>query len=94
MKVTLEQFINLIYSEGKPIYCYEYEPEEFDENGKYDFSSMEIFLTYYSALNPRYILLQEVRNRTISQIYFDDDVIRVVLDDKDNQIGGASKNEM
>lgn len=82
MKLTLEQFVNLIYSENKIIYFYEYEPTDFDDKtGKYDFSGMEVFLAYYSANQSRYMLLPEVCERTIAQIYFDDDVIRVVLDD-------------
>lgn len=85
MKLTLEQFVNLVYSEGKVIYFYEYEPTELDEEGRYDFSGMEIFLAHYSAIQPRHMLLPEVCERTISQIYFDYNVIRVVLDEKEVQ---------
>lgn len=94
MKLTLEDFINLIYSESKLVYFYEYEPTYVEKSGNYDFSHMEVFLIFYSSIKPRYMLLPNVCKRTISQIYFDNDVIRVVLDDEDNQIGGTSKNEM
>lgn len=93
MKLTLEQFVNLVYSQGKMIYFYEEEPG-IDEHGNEDFSRAEIFLAFYSAMKPNHILLPEVCNRTISQIWFIDGVIRVVLDDEDRHIGGASKDEM
>lgn len=87
MKLTLEQFINLVYSE-KVIYFYEDEPTDFDNEGRFDFSAMELFLAYRSSYKAQYILLPEVCERTISQIYFDDDVIRVVLDDKEVKQNG------
>ena len=82
MKLTLGQFVNLVYSE-KVIYFYEDEPTDFDNEGRYDFSSIELFLAYQSCYKPRCVLLPEVCERTIAQIYFYDDIIRVVLDDKE-----------
>ena len=82
-KLTLEQFVSLIYSE-KIIYFYEYEPMNFDEKTRsYDFSNMELFLAYRSSYKANCMLLPEICKRTIDQIYFDGDAIRVVLDDEE-----------
>lgn len=85
MKLTLEQFIDLIYSENKLIYVYEEEPTIVDEKGEYDFSNMEIFLAYRSSLSTHCVLRPEICHRTISQIHFINNTIRVVLEDE--QIG-------
>ena len=82
-----------MYSQEKLIYFYEKEPG-IDEHGNDDFSRAEIFLAYCSAMKPACTLLPEVCNRTISQIWFIDGVIRVILDDEDRHIGGTGKNEM
>lgn len=87
MKLTLEQFVSMIYSRNI-IYFYEYEPIETDDNERYDFSHMELFLAYRSNYVARNILLPEICNRTIDQIYVDGDIIRVVLNDKEGKTDG------
>lgn len=84
-KTTLEQFINLIFSPGKPIYFYEGEPD-IDDNGNDDFSDLDLFLAYQSSFKPNVTLLPKVCERTVSQIYFcDDGIVRVVLEEENKK---------